>query len=262
MPLSFWSSVSIAAWPLAWSPRVGAAPTICGSPSLMPKPFRKPSWRSCPTEMPGARSSIAIFGLIFISLAFAAAYWPISSPALRLSVANSASAASCGSVGVSSAITITPASRAFLIAGTMAFESAGTSRMTLAPCVVMFSIAVTWLALSVSCLPEAVSSLTLSFLACACAPSFIFTKNGFVSVLVMRPIVTSSSFLAAPPPPPLSSSSPHATAPTPSAATAASAASCLDPRPKRIRPSLIWALLLVYGLAPSLARQRFQQSAR
>ena len=65
--------------------------------------------------------------------------------------------------------------------------------MPLAPCVVMFSIAVTWLALSVSCLPEAVSSLTLSFLACACAPSFIFTKNGFVSVLVIRPMVTSSS---------------------------------------------------------------------
>ena len=60
--------------------------------------------------------------------------------------------------------------------------------MTLAPCVVMFSSAVTWLALSVSDLPEAVSSLTLSFLACACAPSFIFTKNGFDSVLVMRPI--------------------------------------------------------------------------
>ena len=63
--------------------------------------------------------------------------------------------------------------------------------MTFAPCVVMFSIAVTWLALSVSVLPEAVRSLTLSFLACACAPSFIFTKNGFVSVLVMRPMVTS-----------------------------------------------------------------------
>ena len=71
--------------------------------------------------------------------------------------------------------------------------------MTFAPCVVMFSSAVTWLALSVSVLPEAVSSLTLSFLACACAPSFIFTKNGFVSVLVMRPMVT-SLFLSELPP--------------------------------------------------------------
>ena len=133
-----------------------------------------------------------------ISSALAFAYWPISSPALKLSVANSASTASCGSVGVSSAITITPSSRAFLIAGTIAFESAGTSRMPLAPCVVMFSIAATWLALSVSDLPDAVRSLTLSFLACACAPSFIFTKNGLVSVLVIRPIVTSSL----PPPPP------------------------------------------------------------
>ena len=106
-------------------------------------------------------------------------------------MANSASAADCGSVGVSSAITVTPASRAFLIAGTTAFESAAVIRMPFAPCVVMFSSAVTWLALSVSVLPEAVRSLTLSFLACACAPSFIFTKNGFDSVLVIRPMVTS-----------------------------------------------------------------------
>ena len=39
-------------WPLAVSPCVSAAPTICGSPSLIPKPFRKPSCRSAPTEMP------------------------------------------------------------------------------------------------------------------------------------------------------------------------------------------------------------------
>ena len=151
--------------------------------------------------MPGARSSIAIFGVMPIFSALAFAYWPISSPALRLSVANSASAASCGSVGVSSAITRTPASRAFLIAGTIALESAGTSRITLAPCVVMFSIAVTWLWLSVSDLPDAVRSLTLFSSAAACAPSFIFTKNGLVSVFVMRPIVTSLSLLELPPPP-------------------------------------------------------------
>ena len=110
--------------------------------------------------------------------------------------------------------------------------------MTFAPCVVMFSSAVTWLALSVSVLPEAVSSLTLSFLACACAPSFIFTKNGFVSVLVMRPMVT-SLFLSElpPPPPPLLSSLPHATTPMPSAATDASAATFAVGRTNR--PSFI-----------------------
>jgi hypothetical protein len=58
-------------------------------------------------------------------------------------VANSASTALCGSVGVSRAITVTPAARAFSIAGMTAFESAGTRRMPFAPCVVMFSIAAT-----------------------------------------------------------------------------------------------------------------------
>ena len=36
--------------------------------------------------------------------------------------------------------------------------------------------------------PEAVISLAPSFLASSCAPSFIFTKKGLVSVLVIRPI--------------------------------------------------------------------------
>ena len=193
--------------------------------------------------MPGARSSIAILGVMpsFATAAFA--YWPISSPALRLSVANSASTASCGSVGVSSAITSTPWSRAFLTAGTTALESAGIIRMTLAPCVVMFSSAATSLALSVSNLPDAVSSLTLSFLACACAPSFIFTKNGLDSVLVIRPMVTCSSLLAEPPPPPLLllllSSPPQAAIPSTSASALAAATSNVMTRRWRMRPSLI-----------------------
>ena len=57
----------------------------------------------------------------------------------------------------------------------------------------MFSIAVTWLALSPSNLPAAVSSLTPSALAAFCAPSFIFTKNGFVSVLVIRPTLAAAA---------------------------------------------------------------------
>ena len=95
MPGSFCSSSPSRSGPWPGRPRVGAAQTICGSPSLMPKPFRKPSWRSWPTETPGARSSVAIFGVLPFSFALALAYSPISSPALRLSVANSASAASC-----------------------------------------------------------------------------------------------------------------------------------------------------------------------
>ena len=60
-----------------------------------------------------------------------------------MSVAKRASTALCGSVGVSSAMTMTPAARDFRTAGTIASESAGVMRMPFAPRVVMFSIAVT-----------------------------------------------------------------------------------------------------------------------
>ena len=53
----------------------------------------------------------------------ALAHWPIRRPALRLSVAKVASAASIGSSGVSSTITIRPASRAFWMVGTIALTS-------------------------------------------------------------------------------------------------------------------------------------------
>ena len=121
----------------------------------------------------------------------ALAYWPINTPALKLSVANSASVALCGSVGVSRAITSTPASRAFLMAGTIAFVSLGVMRIALAPPLTMFSMAVTWLALSPSNLPAAVISLAPLAFAASMAPSFIFTKNGLVSVFVMRPTTIS-----------------------------------------------------------------------
>src|SRR5687768_12427080 len=83
---------------------------------------------------------------------------------------------------------ITPFSCAFLMAGTMALESLGVIRMVLAPAAIMFSMAVTWPALSPSALPAALSSLAPRVVASFCAPSFIFTKKGLVSVLVMRPI--------------------------------------------------------------------------
>ena len=153
---------------------------------------------------------------------FAFAQEPISSPAFSLSVANSASAASCGSGGVSSAMTVTPAARAFSIAGTIAFDCAGVIRMPLAPRVTMFSIAVICVWTSVSVLPAAVVSSALLALAAFCAASFIFTKNGLDSVLVIRPTTT----LSPPPPPPdeplllllsLPLSSPHAATPIASA---------------------------------------------
>jgi hypothetical protein len=71
--------------------------------------------------------------------------------------------------------------------------AAGVIRMVLAPAATMFSIAVTWPALSPSVLPAAVISLAPSFLASAWAPSFIFTKKGLVSVLVIRPITGSAA---------------------------------------------------------------------
>ena len=61
-------------------------------------------------------------------------------------------------------------------------------RMTLAPAAIMFSIAVTWPALSASFRPAPVINRTPCAFAAACAPSRIFTKKGFVSVFVMSPM--------------------------------------------------------------------------
>src|SRR6218665_61309 len=110
-----------------------------------------------------------------------------------LSVANKASTTSTGSVGLSSAITITPLARAFLIAGTMAWALFGAIRMVLAPAATRFSSAVTWPALSPSALPAVATSLAPSFFASATAPSFMVTKKGLVWVLVIRPITGTSA---------------------------------------------------------------------
>src|SRR4051812_10704851 len=207
----------------------------------------------------------------FLPATFAFAHWPISSPAFMLSVANSALAASCGSVGVSSAITVTPWPRAFLIAGTMAFESAGVIRMPLAPRVTMFSIAVIWLWTSVSNLPDAVVSWALFAAAAFCAASFIFTKKGFVSVFVIRPTWTLS-----PPPPPellplllllLLSLPPHATTPNAAMGTAAASAAKRDLRIPLMRfsplktpdPVIQITFPATYRRSPTLSRERFRR---
>ena len=70
-------------------------------------------------------------------------------------------------------------------------------KIVLAPAATMFSIAVIWPAVSPSALPEAVSSLAPRLAASACAPSFILTKNGLVSVLVIKPMTGASAAWAA-----------------------------------------------------------------
>src|SRR5439155_15251656 len=92
-------------------------------------------------------------------------------------------------------MTRTPFARAFSTAGTIALVSLGVIMMPFTPDATMFSIAVTWLALSPSNLPAALCSVAPLAVASFWAPSFILTKNGFVSVLVMSPT------LMAPPPP-------------------------------------------------------------
>src|SRR5207248_6032632 len=119
----------------------------------------------------------------------ALAYWPINWPALPLSVANSASAASTGSVGLSSAITSTPCERAFLTAAVTPAGS-GVIRIALAPALTMFSSAVTSPAASDVSLPAPVINTAPFADASRSAPWRIFTKNGFASVLVIRPTIT------------------------------------------------------------------------
>ena len=68
-----------------------------------------------------------------------AAHWPISSPALKLSVAKVMSTVSAGSGGVSRAMTYRPASRAFLIAE-LTPGPLGVIRMPLSPVAMAFSI--------------------------------------------------------------------------------------------------------------------------
>ena len=101
----------------------------------------------------GGRSSVAILALAALSPRVALAHSPISSPALKLSVAKVASAALIGSSGVSSVMTRMPALRAFSTVGTMAVESLGTSMKPLAPAAIRCSMAATWPSLSPSALP-------------------------------------------------------------------------------------------------------------
>ena len=121
----------------------------------MPKPFMKP-WSRWKSTVGCVRAEVEegdLGVLAALSPSVPLAHSPISSPALKLSVAKVASAASIGSSGVSSAITRRPASRAFLIVGTIALESLGVIRKPFAPAEIRLSIAATWPSLSPSYLP-------------------------------------------------------------------------------------------------------------
>src|SRR4051794_26640731 len=133
------------------------------------------------------------------------------------------SAASAGSVCVSSATTSRPAARALSSEGTIAFESFGVIIRPFAPAEIKFSTAATCDSLSPSFLPANDCTAAPSPLAALSAPSFIFTKNGLVSVLVIRPTFTP---LAAPPVAPLLEplSLPHAATPAVSASAVVAAA--------------------------------------
>ena len=160
----------------------------------MPNPFMKPWSRATSTVgWFSSASRKATWAVLVLAPSVLAAHSPMSRPALKLSVAKVASAASMGSSGVSRAMTRMPASRAFFTVGTMALVSLGVMRMPLAPAEMRFSMAATCVSLSPSNLPAKLCTRAPTFLAVASAPSRILTKKGLLSVLVMRPMKTSAA---------------------------------------------------------------------
>src|SRR5438128_2404671 len=160
----------------------------------MPNPFMKPWSRATSTVgWFSSASRKATWGVLVLAPSVLAAHAAMSRPALKLSVAKVASAASMGSSGVSRAMTRMPASRAFFTVGTMALVSLGVMRMPLAPAEMRFSMAATCVSLSPSNLPAKLCTRAPTFLAVASAPSRILTKKGLLSVLVMRPMKTSAA---------------------------------------------------------------------
>ena len=204
---SFARRFSIARRPPSSLPAVTSLPTmrgsvssphLFGSPRSMPKPCKKPWSRSTPTVgWLMAMSSIAILALAASAPSVAAAHLPMSSPARKLSVAKVASAASIGSSGVSRAITTSPASRACLTAGTIDAVSDAVRSMPFAPSAMQVSMAWTWVSLSPSTFPAKAFRVMPSSSALAVAPSFILTKKGLVSVLVIRQTVVLAMALPA-----------------------------------------------------------------
>ena len=137
-------------------------------------------------------SSIPILASFAASPIFALAHFPINSPASKLSVANVISCASGSAMGVSSAITRIPAARAFFKAGiTESFDAV--INIPFAPEAMQFSIAVICGPASPSTFPAYELRSIPDSLAFASAPSFIFTKNGFVLFLVIKQAAVSAA---------------------------------------------------------------------
>src|SRR4051794_18181078 len=164
------------------------------------------------------------------------------------------SAASAGSVCVSSATTSRPAWRALSSEGTIALESLGVIIKPLAPAEIRLSTAATCDSLSPSFLPAKDCTEAPSVPADLSAPSFIFTKNGFVSVLVISPSLTASPLLEPPllAPSLLPLSDPQAASPAARASVVPTAAIARPDAIDLIAPPS----LLVPG--PDVLRQRFQ----
>ena len=141
--------------------------------------------------------------LAFLPSIVFAAHWPISSPALKLSVAKVMSTVSGGFGGVSSAITYRPACRAASIAG-FTPSVAGVIKIPWSPRATAASIAAIWVVSSPSSLPAAVVIETLLASPASSAPFCMAMKKGLVLVLVISVTATSSP----PPPSPPGAASP------------------------------------------------------
>ena len=91
-----------------------------------------------------------------------------------------------------------PASRACLTDSVIALVSDAVIRMPFTPAAMQLSMACCWVSWSPSILPAKLISSMPSSSAFAVAPSFIFTKNGLMSVLVMMQALTGSCAAATP----------------------------------------------------------------
>src|SRR5690242_18906009 len=81
----------------------------------------------------------------------------------------------------------------------MALESFAVIMKPLAHAGIMTSIECPWDSLHSTCFPSSAVCCTPAFSAACCATSFILSKNGLLSVLVIRPTITSSPDAAAEP---------------------------------------------------------------
>ena len=156
----------------------------------MPKPWRKPSWRNLPTVTPGARSSVAILaGLPAIA---ALAYSPDQNAGLE--IVRSEQRVGCAlRIGRRIESDHEHACIARLLDGRddrLRVARGDQNRLGAAAHHVLDGGDLGRHCRRRTFRPHVISLAPLAF-AAAMAPSFIFTKNGLVSVFVMRPTTIS-----------------------------------------------------------------------